>query len=331
MLTPDTEQQLDELRAEIAKEVGVEIVYGSDESLILHKLPLDIPAIDIAMDGGFAFKRMSMIYGENAAGKTLLALLALRAAQAQGLPTVYIDVERSWEPEWARTVGVDPDRVMVSTPLSGEKAWDVIHAFVSQKIGGVMVVDSLAAMSPGVELDDDVSMEQQFIGVQARMINRGIKTMVAKNTGWVVIVINQLRESVGVRFGSPETLPGGKGQHYYAWQKIRVRRGPWIEEGTGDNKKRVGYQLRIIVEKSKQGAPWKEAVVPFYYTGDIDSLGGLVELALDLGLIEKDGANYTFQEQRWYGRRKLLDAFRGDDELQKLLEQAVETVDKIEL
>lgn len=319
----------DELRAmqrELAKDLGADLVWGNDVALELRKLPLGLATFDAALDGGFAFDRVTVLVGEFSTGKTLLAMLALRAAQQRGLSVAFIDVEKTWTPQWAAQLGIDPEKVLVLRPRTGEAAFGALIALVRRQVG-VVVMDSLAALSAEAELapDEDELFEKQFIGVQARLIGRGLRLLEAENRGTLVICINQLRMAVG-GYGNPETMPGGKAPSFYAWQLVRVRRGTFIEEGTGDNKRRLGYHLRIRVEKNKQGAPFKEASIPFYYTGELDELAGLVELAIERGVIRAEPPNYYIGERKLYGRPRLLAAVKDDAALRAEVERGVSAV-----
>lgn len=321
-MTPSEDAALLSLKAQVERELGVSLAWGDDPEFVPEKLPTGIPQIDAALGGGFSFRRITLLVGEESAGKTLLAMQAIKAAQARNLPVVFLDVERSWTSEWARTVGIEPDGVIVSSPDDGEAAFDVARAVVKTEPAGVLVLDSLAAMPPARELTESTGSGP--LGQQARMINSGIKLLNAQNDGgWCVLIVNQIREKVGISYGSPETLPGGKGQRYYAWQIVRVRRGAKLEEGTGDNKRVVGRMLRIKLDKSKQGPPEAEAEVPFYFTGVFDVVSGLLDQAIELDVVQARGGWYTFGEHRWQGRRAFREAF-DDEELLAELRAALE-------
>lgn len=329
-----TVEELTEIKREIEKEHGP-LSWGSDEALAIRWLPLGIPPFDNALGGGFPFNRIVEVYGDFSVGKTTLALLAIKSAQAMGLSSVFVDVERSWNPDWAMALGVDATKLLVSQPPTGEAALDFAVAMVRRKVG-VIVIDSLAALTPSAELeaDPDEMFEKQFVGGQARLINRGLRVLTTENRGSCIILINQLREAVGIKFGNPETLPGGKGQNFYSTQRVRVRRGAWIEEGTGDDKKHIGYKMRIIVDKNKVGRPFEDAEVGFYFTGMIDTVGGLVDLAISLGAIRQDGAYYFIYDadgvelRKIYGKKALFDAVKDSDELQAVIRARLERVDE---
>jgi recombination protein RecA len=299
---------------------GVPLFWGSDEKLIVEVLPTGIPTFDAALDGGFAFGRISLLIGEFSSGKTLLAYMAIKQAQERGLTAAFIDVERSYDPSWARTLGVDVDNLLVSRPLTGEQAWNVAEALCKAQVG-VLVMDSVAQLVATAEAEG--AMEDMTMASLARLVNKGLRKVVAVNEKTAFILINQLRQKVGIVFGNPETLPGGKGQGFIAHQIVRVRRGDWIEE----DKHRIGFQLKLKVEKSKMGAPWKEGSAPFYFTGIIDEIGGLVPLAVELGLIPKEGGWYTLPGgERVFGKQHLYEAVKADEAMQETLRELVKAV-----
>ncbi|KKN11777.1 hypothetical protein LCGC14_1023030 [marine sediment metagenome] len=306
---------LEALRDRINGELKADLVFGDDPSALVTRLELGVPVLDETLGGGIAYGRITEVIGAESTGKTLLALFAIKAAQAEGRPVVFIDVERSWEPTWADAIGIDLTELLVSQPRTGEDAFNIAHAVVRDNDNpGLLIIDSLAAMTAKAEVEDnDDGMQQQFVGLHARMINRGLRTLNSENHGWAVIMINQIREAVGVRYGSPEVLPGGKGQRFVAWQIIRCRRAGWIEEGPRDAKTKVGYQWRIVLEKNKQGEPFRECTLPFYFTGDIDEMASLLDVAIATGVIERRGAYYNFGDLKVQGKKGLRDAVSADE------------------
>lgn len=338
---PDQMMNLEDLRAmrlELSKELGVDLLFGNDEKLRLKKMPLGFTSLDRALNGGFAFDRITLLVGEFSAGKTLLAMMAIKSAQALGLPCVFVDVEKTWTEEWAEQLGIRARDVLVARPRTGEKAFDVALGFVKRRIP-VLVMDSLAAMRADAELasDEDEMFEKQFIGTSAKLIGRGLSSMMAENQGTMIICINQIREKPGVVYGNPETMPGGKAPGFYAWQLIRVRRGAFIEE----NGRKVGYRLKIVVQKNKQGAPFTEAEVPFYYTGDFDEISALVEVGIELGAIVQTGGHYTVSyldeasgeilEEKVYGRKRVLELVRENKHVEAALRRAEAALPEVEV
>lgn len=306
----------DSLMKDLQKEVGGKIWFGDNETFVLKKLPLGLTQLDEALDGGFAFDRVTLLIGDESAGKTLLAMIAMKQAQALGLPTVFIDVERTWTTEWAEQLGIDSDSVIVSEPANAEAAIDVLRGVIKHKAAGVVVVDSIAALPPAKELEEDT--EKNNVALGARLMNKAMRDVVPTNEGWCIILINQMRLQAGVVFGNPETLPGGKGQKFTAWQIIRVRKGADIEE---DGVK-VGRMVRIKVDKNKQGPPNKEAEVAFYFTGEFDTVTAVLDQAIELGIIEsKAGGRYTWHEEKIHGKRSLREHFKDDSNMEVLLSE----------
>ncbi len=317
---------LKELQARINRELGADLMFGDDPGALVTRLGLGIPQLDDTLGGGIAYDRLTEVIGLESTGKTLLALFAIKAAQAEGKPVVFIDVERAWEPTWADSIGIDLSNVLLSQPRTGEAAFDIAHAIVQDDANpGLLIIDSLAAMTAKAEVEDNEDgMGQQFVGLHARLINRGLRELNSLNHGWAVIMINQIRENIGVRYGNPETLPGGKAQRFVAWQIIRVRRAGWIEEGTGKDKKRVGYLWRMVIEKNKQGEPFRECTLPFYFAGAIDETASLLDMAIETGIVERKGAWYHFGDLKVQGRKGLRDAVNADTEVFEQIKTALD-------
>lgn len=322
---------MDEVFERLVKEHGDErILWGSDARLAVVKIPLNIEPLDKALGGGFALGRITELIGEWSSGKSLLAFLVLKSAQERGYACAYIDSERTFDPEWAAVLGVDVEKLIVPVPKEGETAFDILATLCKARFG-VVVLDSLASLAPTARLAEKEA--KSLPALQARMINQGLMDTNAVNDITCVVLINQLRESIGITFGNPETLPGGKGQRFYASLMVRVRRGNWIEEdfpGRKDKekKKRVGFNLKIIVEKNKQGGAhqFDHAEVPFLFSGVIDVVAGLVPMAIDMGVIRQDGANYHLFDEKIYGRRKLVERVSKDLDLQERLRKELRAI-----
>lgn len=321
--------ELNEMRRALATEIGQPIFLGNDKKLKLRILPTGLAPLDAMLGGGLAFDRITLVIGEFSSGKTLLALMAIKSALKQNLLVAYIDGEKTWTPEWAEQLGIDTSKVIVARPHSGEDAFNVAIALVKRGLG-LLVIDSLASLRPRDELGGDDGeapegglMQRQFMGNHAKMIGRGLADIVAENKGTAVICINQLRDKVGISYGSPETLPGGRGQQYFAWQIVRVRRQGWIEEGTGKAKHRVGYHVGFKTEKSKQNSPFQECSIPFRFSGEFDELSGLIDVGIELGAIRAEPPNYYIAvagaEEKFYGRARLLEAVKARPELQEAI------------
>ena len=310
-------QIYEDLRDSLDKDFKEKLLWGSDEGLKVRLLPTGIGSIDQMLGGGFAHGRFALVTGRESAGKTLLALFAAKAAVEAGLPVIWIDAEHAWDPTWAEAIGLDPSSIMVSVPRTGEAAFNVAVAAVRTPGAGLIVLDSLAALTPTAEVEDNKKGQQQgFVGTQARMINRGLRTVISENSeDWIFLAINQIRMKVGVMYGNPETLPGGMGQSFDATHIIRARRASWITEGNTKEGKRIGYNLRLVAEKSKLTEPFRECTVPFFFTGDFDEIAGELTIAIDLGIIaKKPGGYYEFGDLRvrgLAGLREKLDEVEG--------------------
>jgi len=341
MSDPATLDDIDELRKDLEKSLGGRLYLGSDERLRLRKLPLNIASLDAALDGGFAFDRIVLLIGEYSSGKTLLSMLAMKEALDRNLTVGVVDAERSWTPEWAAALGIDPDKVLVARPRTGEEAFQAATAMVKRRVG-VVVIDSLAVLRASGELDkpENEILSTQRVGGASQLINAGLATIMAELDGSLVFCINQLRMTPTM-YGNPETLPGGRGQRFDAWQIVRVKRGDWLEEGTGAAKRRIGYKLKIIVEKNKQGSPFQTAEVPFYFTGEIDELAGLLDVAQQLGIIGGKPPHYVLEipnpetgeivPRKIFGRRRLLDAVRDEPEVREWLDARLAAVKEVEV
>lgn len=317
-------EDLRKVQSDIAKELDVDLYWGDDDALLLRKLPIGLAPFDAVLDGGMAYGRFTLLIGDYSTGKTVLALMMAKAVQAQGEAVVYIDAERVYEPEWAKALGVDIEKLMVVRPPHGERAFDVMLELVRKRVG-LIIIDSIEALRPKArqELKPGERMEQKYMGDRAKMVNEGLAELIQENKGTMIIGINQIRYTIG-GYGNPETQSGGAGQQFYAWQKIRVRRGALIEEGTGVNKVVVGQIMKIKAEKNKQGAPFKTAEVPFYYTGKFDEIAALVDYAIERGVLERKGAFYSYPDEegeikKAQGKAALADVFRESDKLLKWL------------
>lgn len=320
--------QLAEAQREIEEALGIKAGWGGDDRWKLRKLPLGYASLDAALNGGFAFDRMALLYGAESSGKTLLSMLAMKAAQRENLSVAFVDVEKTWTPEWAEAVGVDVSKVLVMRPRTAEEAWRMLLVLVRRKVG-LVVMDSLAAMAAAEELqgEEDEAFDKIRVGGTAKLNGQGLRDLMADNQGTLIILINQLRSAIG-GYGNPDVLPGGRAQDFWAWQKVKVRRGEWIEEGTGDSKKRIGYKLGITVEKNKQGAPFRKGEVPFYYTGEIDELAGLIDQAIDCRIIGGKPPSYEVSTRdgeilKFYGKPKLLRAVKEDPDLAEFLRERI--------
>ena len=267
---------------------------GSDPSLRIDKLPFDNQFLDKLTNGGLPIGKQTLIYGESHVGKTFLLQMIFKAAQARDKKAIFIDADKGFEPEWWQAVGVDIDKLIVAQPNTGEQAFDLVHELMQQDYD-LIAIDSLDLLVPTVELEN--TMEDQTMGLQARMNATGLRKSKKYNTKTVFICTNHVRNGMG-RFAQM-SLPGGKAQEEMSSVMLWVARGGAIKESEvtagGDDKKKVGFKMRVTIEKDKiNGALYEKTEIPFMYAGGtIDVVGGVVELLVENELIEHKGPYFT--------------------------------------
>lgn len=293
---------------------------GNDPDLRLQLVPTGITPLDEVLGGGIPRGRFCLVVGNFSTGKTFFCQRAIKTAQDAGLTTAYIDTERAFNPEWFAATGVDLARLPVATPLTGEQAFDILHILVEKEFD-LVVVDSLAAMVPMSEIEE--GMEKQAVGAQARLINRGLRKLFSINSNSAVMLTNQVRSPIGSVYLT-ETHPGGKGQDFWAWLTIKMRRKGWIMESKkGADTVRVGFNMVFAITKSKQCAPYQEVEVPFYFTGKLDLLSALLDTAIERGIIDQRAASYTWGDEKFHGRKKVLAYLEENNDAVAVLQKEV--------
>jgi recombination protein RecA len=309
----------------------------------LISLGSEMLAVDEILGGGLPRGRTSMIIGEPSSGKTLLAQLFIAAAQRQGGTAVYIDAEHTYSRRWFEATGVEctKDKLSIGRPLYLEEAFDSIIEVIEKTSPAIVVIDSLPALLPKALVEAEM-MKQDFRGVFPRKVSEGIGKLTGANMNTAVVIINQMRVSMGVTFGNPESIPGGLALKHYVTMTIRVRRGRWLTAVAGvendltafgevaeqpeKDAKKVGFMLRLRTDKNKMASPWQEAELRFKFTGAIDPLGSIVSLAIERGIIVGGAAGYyriTGYEHSVHGREALEKLLRGDVELRASIIKAV--------
>ncbi|MEI3101796.1 MAG: recombinase RecA [Oscillospiraceae bacterium] len=297
----DKKKALETAIAKIEKDYGKGTIMrlGDDISVNVEALSTGSLSLDLALGiGGVPRGRIVEIYGPEASGKTTLALHVVASAQKNGGDAAYIDVEHALEPAYARALGVDIDSLLISQPDTGEQALDIAESLVRSGAIDVLVVDSVAALIPRVELEGEVG--DTVVGALARLMSQAMRRLagaISKNN-CTVIFINQLRQKIGVMYGNPETTPGGLALKYYASVRIDVRRVETLKNGG----EMIGNRTRAKVVKNKVAPPFREAEFDILYGEGISKVGEIIDLGVKLELIDKAGAWYTCNGQRIQGK-----------------------------
>ena len=277
-------------------------------------------ALDLATGvGGYPRGRVIEIYGPESSGKTTLALHAIAEAQRNGGVCAFIDAEHAIDVTYARSIGVETDKLLVSQPDTGEQALDICEMLVRCGAVDLIVVDSVAALTPKAEIEGD--MGDTHVGLQARLMSQALRklTALAHRTDTTLMFINQLRQKIGVTFGSPETTTGGNALKFYASMRLDVRRIGQVKIGD----ELVGGRTRVKLAKNKVAPPFCEAEFDIRYGTGVDSMSELIDLGLSRGLIEKSGNHMSFAGATLgNGRERSRDAIAQSSEMQSTLRQA---------
>lgn len=291
--TKDRDRALESVLLAIERQFGRGAVMrlGDPALAIADVIPTGSVALDVALGiMGYPRGRIVEIYGPESSGKTTLALHAIANAQKAGGIAAFIDTEHALDPPYAKKLGVDTDALLVSQPDTGEQALEILDILVRSGAIDVAVVDSVAALVPRAELEGE--MGDSHVGLQARLMSQALRKIhgAVNQTKTTVIFTNQLREKVGVMFGSPETTPGGKALKYYAAMRLDVRRIETLKDGV----EAVGNRTRVKVVKNKCSPPFKSAEFDIIYGEGISRESSLIDLGVEHRIVRKSGAWYTF-------------------------------------
>ena len=278
--------------------------------------------LDLALGvGGLPRGRIVEIYGPESSGKTTLVSHVIANAQKEGGTAAFIDTEHALDPGYARKIGVDVDNLLVSQPDSGEEALNICEALVKSQAVDVVVVDSVAALAPQAELDGE--MGQSHVGLQARLMSQALRKLVSavKKSGCICIFTNQIREKVGVMFGSPETTPGGRALKFYASIRLDIRRIGHLKDSRGTV---YGNRTRVKVVKNKVAPPFKQAEFDILYAEGISYEGSVLDAAIDAGVVDKKGSWLSVDgKQLGQGRDAAVRALKADPALLETLKERV--------
>ena len=320
---PDREKALELALAQIEKNHGKGSVMrlGDEVRQPISVIPTGSIALDVALGiGGLPRGRVVEIYGPESSGKTTVALHAVANAQKAGGIAAFIDAEHALDPEYAKNLGVDIDNLLVSQPDTGEQALEIADMLIRSGAIDVIVIDSVAALVPRAEIEGE--MGDSHVGLQARLMSQALRKLTGalSTTGTTAIFINQLREKIGVMFGSPETTTGGKALKFYSSVRLDVRRIETLKDGTDA----VGSRTRVKVVKNKMAPPFKQAEFDIVYGEGISREGSLIDMGVEHGFVRKAGAWYTYDgDQLGQGKETARQFLRDNPDLADELEKRI--------
>jgi recombination protein RecA len=325
MASMDRAKALEAALGQIDRQYGKGSVMrlGEGQRVAVEIIPSGSIALDVALGiGGLPRGRVVEIYGPESSGKTTLALHAVANVQRAGGVAAFIDAEHALDPEYARKLGVDVEQLLISQPDTGEQALEIADILIRSGGIDVLVIDSVAALVPKAEIEGE--MGDSHVGLQARLMSQALRKITGglSNSGTTAIFINQLREKIGVFFGSPETTTGGKALKFYASIRLDIRRIETLKEGTDA----VGNRTRVKVVKNKMAPPFKQAEFDILYGHGISREGEIIDLGVEHGFIRKSGAWYTCEgDQLGQGKENarafLIDNPQLSDELEIKIKQ----------
>ncbi len=323
MAALDRDKALDLALTQIDKSFGRGSIMrlGDRPQIPISVIPTGSIALDVALGiGGLPRGRVVEIYGPEASGKTTVALHAVANAQAAGGIAGFIDAEHALDPDYAKALGVDTDALLVSQPDTGEQALEIADMLIRSGALDIVVIDSVAALVPRAEIEGE--MGDSHVGLQARLMSQALRkiTGALSSTNTTCIFINQLREKIGVFFGSPETTSGGKALKFYASIRLDVRRIETLKDGG----EAVGNRTRVKVVKNKVSAPFKQAEFDIVYGQGISREGSLIDVGVEQGLVRKSGAWFTYEgDQLGQGKENARAFLRDNPDLANEIEKKI--------
>jgi recombination protein RecA len=319
----DRDKALETALAQIERQFGRGSIMrlGDEARAPIEIIPTGAIALDVALGiGGLPRGRVVEIYGPEGSGKTTVALHAIANAQRGGGIAAFIDAEHALDPEYAKKLGVDTDALLVSQPDTGEQALEIADMLIRSSAIDVVVIDSVAALVPRAEIEGE--MGDSHVGLQARLMSQAMRKLAGalNQTKTTAIFINQLREKVGVMFGSPETTSGGRALKFYASVRLDIRRIETLKDGT----EAVGSRTRIKVVKNKLASPFKVAEFDILFGFGISREGGLIDLGVEQGIVRKSGAWYTYEgDQLGQGKENARTFLKDNPDLANEIEKKI--------
>ncbi|MFH1534496.1 MAG: recombinase RecA [Patescibacteria group bacterium] len=300
---------------------GAIMKLGDAKKIKIDSVPTGCVSLDIALGiGGVPRGRITEIYGPEASGKTTLAQHIVSEVQKLGGTAAFIDAEHALDPEYAKKIGVNTEELFISQPDSGEQALEILETLVRSNAVDVVVVDSVAALTPKAEIEGD--MGDSHMGLQARLMSQALRKLagIISKSNTVVVFINQIRMKIGVFFGNPETTTGGNALKFYSSVRIEVRRSAQIKKG----EQIIGNRVKVKVVKNKVAAPFRTTEFDIMYNEGISMAGDLIDTALQYGVMDKSGNSYSYGEVKLgVGRETARVALRDDKKLMKEIKAKV--------
>ena len=323
MAVADRAKALEAALAQIEKVHGKGSVMrlGEDTRLPIDVIPTGSVALDVALGiGGLPRGRIIEIYGPESSGKTTVALHAIANAQAEGGICAFIDAEHALDPDYAGKLGVNTDDLLVSQPDNGEQALEIADTLVRSGALALIVIDSVAALTPRAEIEGE--MGDSHVGLQARLMSQALRKMTGalKSANTTAIFINQLREKIGVMFGSPETTTGGRALKFYSSVRLDVRRIETLKDGS----EMVGNRTRVKVVKNKVAPPFKQAEFDIIYGEGISREGSLIDMGVTNGIIRKAGAWFTYEaDQLGQGKENARNFLKNNPKIAEEIDRRI--------